>query len=168
MGLRITLEIENPNEPPAVDVHSEWAQFALWLSRKHGYGNLAGHEIGLSPELVRALCDWGDRADAVFPADDPASFELSDDFLQEGYELARRVRAELPAEWVLTALEPRVEVNRCACLRRLTRMSIGPALASHAWRTCAGRDLARRAGGRVWVGTEARKAYARVIGTALY
>jgi hypothetical protein len=106
MGLRIEFEVENPNEPPVVDVHYEWTQFALWMSGKYGHGNLAGHEIGLSPELVQALCDWGDRADAVFPADDPASFELSDDFLQEGYELARRVRAELPAEWVVTTWNP--------------------------------------------------------------
>ncbi|MBK0422452.1 hypothetical protein JD292_10250 [Leucobacter sp. CSA2] len=105
-SLKIDLEVEDPNEPPAIDVHYEWTQFALWMSGKYGYGNLDGHEIGLSAELVQDLCEWGDRADAVFPADDPASFELSDGFLQEGYELAQRVRAELPAEWVVTAWNP--------------------------------------------------------------
>ncbi|WP_427868839.1 hypothetical protein [Leucobacter luti] len=104
--LTIEFEVEDPSAPPAVDVHYEWTQYALWMSGKYGLANIDGHEIGLSDELVRDLLAWGDSADAIFPADDPASYELPDNFLEDGYELARRVRAELPDEWVVTTRHP--------------------------------------------------------------
>ncbi|WP_156316529.1 hypothetical protein [Leucobacter japonicus] len=102
----IPFEVENPDEPPVVDVHYEWNQYALWLSGKYGLENIDGHEIGLSTGLVHELLTWGDRADSIFDQDDPANSELPDNFLEDGYELARRVRAELPHEWIVTTWHP--------------------------------------------------------------
>ncbi|QIM16213.1 hypothetical protein G7067_06910 [Leucobacter insecticola] len=103
---KIEFEVEHPSEPPVIDVHYEWQCDALWMSGKYGLANLDGHEIGLSAELVQDLLAWVNSADAIFPADDPASYELPDNFLEDGYELARRVRAELPPEWVVTTWHP--------------------------------------------------------------
>lgn len=104
--MTVTLPVENPDEPPRVDVHYDWTQHALWVSGRHGIDSIAGHEIGLSPELVRDLAVWVDAADALFNADDPLSSQSPSGFLETGFALAERVRAELPAEWVVTATHP--------------------------------------------------------------
>ncbi|QIM16921.1 hypothetical protein G7067_11760 [Leucobacter insecticola] len=103
---KIDFEVENPNEPPFVDVHRELQCYALWMSGKFGYDNVDGHEIGLSAELVRDLLTWVNSGDATFNHHDPANSPYPDNFLEDGYELARRVRAELPAEWVVTTHHP--------------------------------------------------------------
>ncbi|QIM16923.1 hypothetical protein G7067_11770 [Leucobacter insecticola] len=108
---KIEFEVENPSEPPMIDVHYEWSQYALWMSGKYGFGTFDGHEIGLSAELVQDLLAWGDSADAIFNADDPANSPYPDNFLEDGYELARRVRAELPAEWVVTVWSPALKAD---------------------------------------------------------
>lgn len=102
----IPFEVENPGEPPAVDVHYEWTQYALWMDGKYGFENLDGHQIGLSNGLVQDLTAWVNSADAIFPADDPANYEYPENFLEDGYELAWRVRAELPHEWIVTTWHP--------------------------------------------------------------
>lgn len=103
----ITLPVENPDEPPCVDVHYEaLGQYALWLSGRYGYETLDGHEIGLSPDLVRDLCDWTEVEDALFNHDDPPNSGSTDGFAEKGFELARRVRSELPEEWVVTTRHP--------------------------------------------------------------
>lgn len=83
--------IIEPDEPPRVDVHYEWTQHPLWLDGRYGIDSVDGHEIGLSPELVRDLRVWSDSADSQFNADDPASSSAPANFLEDGFELAKRV-----------------------------------------------------------------------------
>ncbi|MGR4010492.1 hypothetical protein [Leucobacter sp. 1207-22] len=103
---KVLLKVKHTNEPPVANVHYEWTQYALWVSGRYGFENLDGHEIGLSPELVHDLLEWGDNADAVFNADDPTNSIVPDNFFEDGLNLAKRVRAELPAEWVVTTDDP--------------------------------------------------------------
>lgn len=106
-NFHITLPIEEPNEPPRIDVHYESVlQYALWLSGRYGLDNVDGHEIGLSPELVRDLRAWTGAADALYNGDDPANSPLPPNHDEDGFELAKRVRAELPAEWIVTTFDP--------------------------------------------------------------
>lgn len=105
----ITLPVIAPNERPHVDIHYEWTQFPLWLNGRYGIDSIAGHEIGLSSELVRDLLAWSDAADAQFEADDPANSAAPANFLEDGFELAKRVRAELSAEWIVTSYDPRAK-----------------------------------------------------------
>ncbi|MGH1525047.1 hypothetical protein ACRAWC_13805 [Leifsonia sp. L25] len=106
-NFQIALPVIEPDEPPRVDVHYEWTQYPLWLDGKYGIDSVDGHEIGLSPELVRDLRAWSGSADAQFNADDPPSSTVPANFLEDGFELAKRVRAELPAEWIVTSYDPR-------------------------------------------------------------
>ncbi|WP_139230731.1 MULTISPECIES: hypothetical protein [unclassified Leifsonia] len=78
----------------------------MWLSGKYGYDNVDGHEIGLSPEVVRDLFDWTERGDADFNAEYPPDSVHTPNFLEDAVELAQRVRAELPPEWIVTVLDP--------------------------------------------------------------
>jgi hypothetical protein len=103
---KIALSIVNQNEKPAIDVHYEWGQHALWLSGKYGFGNIDGHEIGLSSELVQDLIAWGDAADALFDQEDPANSELPENHYETGFDLAKRVRRELSQEWIVTTKDP--------------------------------------------------------------
>ena len=102
----IALSVENPEEPPRVDVHYEWTQYALWLSGRYGYANIDGHEIGLSHDLVSDLLAWTEVGDADFDAEYPPDSRDTPNFLEDGFDLAKRVRAELPAEWIVTATDP--------------------------------------------------------------
>lgn len=104
--LHITLPVIESDEPPRVDVHDEWLQYPLWLSGRYGVDSIDGHEIGLSPELVHDLVAWSAAADALVDPQDPASSPLPANHYEEGYELAKRVRAELPADWIVTATDP--------------------------------------------------------------
>jgi len=104
--MTVTLPVENPDEPPRVDVHYEWTQHAVWVSGRYGIDSIAGHEIGLSPGLVRDLTAWVDAADSLFNANDPLSSQSPPGFLERGFALAERVRAELPAGWVVTTTHP--------------------------------------------------------------
>ena len=105
-GFRISLPILEPDEPPHVDVHYEWTAYALWLSGKYGFDNVDGHEIGLSPELVRDLSAWVDIGDAGFNAEYPPDSVDTPNFLEDCFALAKRVRAELPPEWIVTVTDP--------------------------------------------------------------
>lgn len=108
---KTTLPIVEPDEPPRVDVHYEWTQYALWLSGRYGLGPIDGHEIGLSPELIHDLRAWTKSADDLFNADDPPSSIAPPNFLEDCFELAKRVRAELPPEWVVTTFDPDSETD---------------------------------------------------------
>ena len=102
----VPLEVENPDEPPRVDMHYEAGQSALWLSGRYGYQVSDGSEIGLSPGLVADLKAWCDAEDALYNPNDPPSSGSTEGYLENGFELAKRVRAELPAEWVVTTRHP--------------------------------------------------------------
>lgn len=102
----VLLEIENPDEPPCVDVHYEAGQAALWLSGRYGYEVSDGHEIGLSPGLVDDLRTWCEAEDALFNQDDPLNSGSTEGFEEKGSALAKRVRAELSEEWVVTTWHP--------------------------------------------------------------
>lgn len=103
---QITLPVIEPDEPPRVDVHYEWTQYPIWLDGRYGIDSVDGHEIGLSPELVRDLLAWNDVADASFNPDDPASSTYPENHFEQGLALAKRVRAELPSEWIVTTTDP--------------------------------------------------------------
>ena len=103
---KVTLPIVEPGEPPRVDVHYEWTQYALWLSGRYGFDNVEGHEIGLSAELVQDLLVWTDIGDADFNADYPPDSVVTPNFLEDCLALAKRVRAELPPEWAVTTIDP--------------------------------------------------------------
>lgn len=102
----ISLPIVHADEQPRVDVHYEWTQYALWLSGRYGFGNIDGHEIGLSPQLVHDLLMWTDVGDANFDSAYPPDSPEIPTFDDDGLELAKRVRAELPDEWVVTTFDP--------------------------------------------------------------
>lgn len=103
----VMLDVENPNEPPRVFVHYEmWDQEALWLSGKYGYLVLCGSEIGLPSTLVDDLRKWVAAADALADRDDPPNSRLPEGHFKEGLALAQRVRAELPADWIVTTIDP--------------------------------------------------------------
>ncbi|MGH1551108.1 hypothetical protein ACRAWB_18800 [Leifsonia poae] len=89
-----------------MDLHYEWEQYALWLSGRYGLENLDGHEIGLSPELVHDLLVWVEKGDADFDAEYPPDSPDTPNFLEDAFELAKRVRAELPPEWIVTTIDP--------------------------------------------------------------
>lgn len=103
---KVALPIIEPNEPPRVDVHDEWTQYPLWLSGKYGVDSIDGHQIGLSPALVRDLVAWGHAADVLVDPNDPGNSPLPPNHYEDGYELAKRVRAELSAEWIVTTTDP--------------------------------------------------------------
>lgn len=48
-ALKVNLPVVYPDEPPRVDMHYEWSQYALWLTGYYGFRNIDGHEIGLTP-----------------------------------------------------------------------------------------------------------------------
>lgn len=96
----------HPDEPPCVDVHYEWGQDALWLSGRYGYHVLDGRKIGLSRSLVLDLIEWRDAADSLVDPNDYAGSPVPDNFDEDCFALAKRVRAELPEEWVVTAWHP--------------------------------------------------------------
>lgn len=100
------LPVFEPDEPPRVDVHYEWTQHALWLSGRYDFDSIDGHEIGLSSELIHDLSAWCAAEDALFNGDDPPSSKSTDGYLEKGFALAKRVRAELPPEWVVTSIDP--------------------------------------------------------------
>ena len=104
---KVLFQVVNPDEPPCVDVHYEMVgQCALWLSGRYGYQVLDGHEIGLSPRLVRDLRAWCEAEDALYNPNDPPSSGSTEGFEEKGFALAKRVRAELPEEWVVTTWHP--------------------------------------------------------------
>ena len=61
----VPLEVENPDEPPRVDVHDEWRQFALWLSGRYGLLNVDWAE--LPAEWIVTTNDPTTRAKVVLP-----------------------------------------------------------------------------------------------------
>ncbi|MBQ3357334.1 MAG: hypothetical protein IJG47_00370 [Microbacterium sp.] len=103
---RVTLPAREPDEPPRARVFWDWQQHALWISGRYGMDYIEGHEIGLSPELVLDLAEWARVADAGFNEDYPPDSEVPPGWAAEGLALAQRVRAELPAEWIVTARDP--------------------------------------------------------------
>ncbi|WP_219817497.1 hypothetical protein, partial [Rathayibacter tritici] len=48
-------------------------------------------------------------ADAQFEADDPANTAAPANFLEDGFELAKRVRSELSVEGIVTSYDPRAQ-----------------------------------------------------------
>jgi len=104
---KVLFQVFNPDEPPCVDVHYEMVgQYALWLTGRYGDVVSDGHEIGLSADLIHDLDAWCEAKDALYNPNDPLSSGSPEGFLENGFELAKRVRAELPAEWVVTTWHP--------------------------------------------------------------
>ncbi|WP_134665757.1 MULTISPECIES: hypothetical protein [unclassified Amycolatopsis] len=66
-------------------------------------GDPASPELGLSEELSHDLSAWQDEWDDTLNYADPApafpSEEAGRRFDERGWELVRRVRSEVPADW---------------------------------------------------------------------
>lgn len=108
----IQFEVENYKAPPMVDVHYEaFGQYALWLSGKYGNCVSDGSELGLSPRLISDLNAWCEAEDALYDPNDPPNSGSTEGFREKGFALAKRVRAELPVEWVVTTWDPFLKTN---------------------------------------------------------
>jgi hypothetical protein len=102
----VTLPVREPDEPRRVRLLWDWQQHALLISGRYGMDYIEGREIGLSPELVFDLAEWAGVADAGVNEDYPPDSEQPPGWAEDGFALAKRVRAELPAEWIVTARDP--------------------------------------------------------------
>jgi hypothetical protein len=89
-----------------VRVIPDWKSFALWLAGRVGTDNVDGRALGLSDALIEDLDRWALDYDAGYNDDDPRLSTAPDGHLARGYELAKRVRAELGPEWIVTAKSP--------------------------------------------------------------
>jgi hypothetical protein len=90
-----------------VRVLANWKSYALWLAGRVATDNVDGRALGLSEGLVEDLDSWALEYDSYFNEDDPGGdWELPNDYLERGYRLAERVRAELGEEWTVTARSP--------------------------------------------------------------
>lgn len=83
-----------------VECHPTWVGAADVLE------NVAPEELPISPALAAALNEWGERWDAIYDMDDPASASFSSDaeeqrFMRDGEKLAVRLRSELGAGWTV-------------------------------------------------------------------
>ncbi|MFB9928986.1 hypothetical protein ACFORO_30900 [Amycolatopsis halotolerans] len=107
---RKSLPAERPDiQWRSIKVMVEWCADPLWIFDPYTHDvtipvNPASPELGLSAELARDLSDWRDEWEATRNwADPPSSAFPSDEaerrFDERGWELARRVRREVPAEW---------------------------------------------------------------------
>ncbi|MGV9294169.1 hypothetical protein [Amycolatopsis sp. NPDC003676] len=107
---RRSLPVERPDISwRSIKVMAEWSADPLWVFDPYAHDvttpvDPASPELGLSAELARDLSAWQDEWDAMMNHDDPASSafpsaEAERSFDERGWELARRVRREVPAEW---------------------------------------------------------------------
>ena len=93
----------------SVKVMAEWSADPVWFFDAHTRPvttpvDPASPELGLSANLARDLTVWQADWDATLKHSDPASSafpskEAERRFDERGWELARRVRREVPAEW---------------------------------------------------------------------
>ncbi|MFE3172443.1 hypothetical protein ACFXPA_14435 [Amycolatopsis sp. NPDC059090] len=97
----------------SIKIMAEWGAEAVWFydSDTRPVTNPtdpASPELGLSAELARDLTEWQDEWDATLNHADPApafpSAEAGRRFDERGWELVRRVRSEVPADWDVSYL----------------------------------------------------------------
>jgi hypothetical protein len=107
----------------SVKVMTDWFGDPLWVFNPYANNSAvpvdpASPDLGLSADLARDLSAWQNEWDVTLNHDDPASSGFSTDeaersFDERGWELARRVRREVPADWDVTyfSLESHTEVD---------------------------------------------------------
>lgn len=93
----------------SIKIMAEWSAHPVWFFNPHTDDVVhpvdpASPELGLSAELARELTAWQEEWDATLDMADPLasafpSQEADRRFDERGWELARRVRREVPAEW---------------------------------------------------------------------
>lgn len=98
----------------SIKIMAEWSAHPVWF-----FDSLAGPrttsvdpaspELGLSAELARDLTAWQDEWDATLNRSDPPSSAFPSEeaerrFDERGWELTRRVRREVPADWDVSYL----------------------------------------------------------------
>lgn len=92
--------------------HRDWSADPLWAFDLYKYDvsmpvDPASPELGLSADLTRDLSAWQAEWEATLNQADPASSgfpteEAKRRFDERGWELAWRVRHEVPADWDVT------------------------------------------------------------------
>lgn len=84
----------------AVKIMCDYDCHPVWAANDGVAGNVAPNFLDISSALEDALLDWQDRFDASFNPHDPAKPKwTAEQFLaheKDGFELARRVKAERP------------------------------------------------------------------------
>lgn len=92
----------------SIKIMAEWSAHPVWFFNPYVHGvdtsmDPASPELGLSEELSHDLSAWQDEWDDTLNYADPApafpSEEAGRRFDERGWELARRVRSEVPADW---------------------------------------------------------------------
>ncbi len=87
-------------EQTTLRVAAEYRAYPVWLLHPDGTDNPAPEELGLSGPLCRALEEWADDFDTIFPEDDPgaaafASPDAEKEFNARGRALAQQVADEV-------------------------------------------------------------------------
>jgi hypothetical protein len=97
----------------SVKIMAEWGAHPVWffdslVSAVTSTVDPASPELGLSAELARDLSAWQEEWEATLDNADPAPAFLSAEagrrFDERGWELTRRVRGEVPADWDVSYL----------------------------------------------------------------
>lgn len=111
---RKSLPVERPEiQWRSLKIMAEWCAHPVWFFNPYTHDvttavDPASPELGLSPELARDLSAWQDEWDATLDNADPVpafpSEEAGRRFDERGWELARRVRREVPADWDVSYL----------------------------------------------------------------
>jgi hypothetical protein len=101
--------------PPTVRVVADVGCWALFVRRDSEYYNTNGDDLGLSAALVEDLDEWVGRFTSLYHLDDPlmdySSGSHSPEHYSRGWELAQRVRDELPDRWQVTGRDPRTRAE---------------------------------------------------------
>ncbi|NYE94484.1 hypothetical protein FHU41_000705 [Psychromicrobium silvestre] len=96
------------NLPLDVGVDAEVGCWGVWITGQ-GQANydIGGSELGLDAGLVSDINDWADELTKAFNWDDPAATgPMRTGFLEDGVELGRRVRQQLPPAWTVWVRDP--------------------------------------------------------------
>ncbi|NUS12381.1 MAG: hypothetical protein HOY69_13455 [Streptomyces sp.] len=92
---------------PTLRLSPEIQCHATWLESGGRVENVAPGRLPVPPELAAAIVAWGERWDAIYDMNDPASAAFASEaeelrFWRDGEELAARLRAALGPDWTVT------------------------------------------------------------------
>ncbi|GIG57088.1 hypothetical protein Lfu02_14600 [Longispora fulva] len=106
-------------EPRSVRVMADYDCDPLWLIGEGFYANVspADPRLSLTADLAESLRVWAEEYTGTLNRSDPIASgfptpEAEREFAARGEELARRVRAELSAEWTVFYFDESVREHR--------------------------------------------------------
>ena len=78
-------------------IRSEYECYPLWEAKSDGLKNFSAHDLDIPNDLAQRIEDWGDKFEATYVSDDPASsgFKNNQDkhsFIEEGKSLSQQLR----------------------------------------------------------------------------